>query len=45
MIASSEHRTEAVGLAWGTTQQLWACRISHVLGLVATLLLLVFLTR
>jgi hypothetical protein len=43
MITSSEHRSENLGLAWGTTQQLWACRISHVLGLVAVLLLLVFL--
>ncbi len=43
MIASSEHRPESLGLAWGTTQQLWACRISHVLGLIAILLMLVFL--
>jgi hypothetical protein len=43
MIASSEHRPEGFGLAWGSTQQLWACRISHVLGLIAVLLMLVYL--
>jgi hypothetical protein len=43
MIASSEHRPEGLGLSWGPTHQLWACRISHVLGLVAVLAMLVFL--
>lgn len=43
MITSSERRTEGWGLTWGTDQHLWACRVSHVLGLMAVLLLLLFL--
>jgi hypothetical protein len=29
---------------WGTTRQLWACRISQALGLIAVLALLLALT-
>ncbi len=43
MITSTEQRAPGLNLTWGTTQQFWACRISHVLGLVAVLLLLLFL--
>ena len=30
--------------AWGSPWQLWACRLSHLLGLVAVLALLLVLT-
>jgi hypothetical protein len=35
-------RFEEQGWSWGAESQLWACRLSHVLGLVAVLALLWF---
>ena len=43
MIASHEHRTSSLGLTWGTAHQFWACRVSQALGLVAVLLMLLYL--
>ena len=33
------------GWSWGTESQLWACRLSHVLGLVAVLALIWFVAH
>jgi len=41
MIASE--RSGGPGLGWGAPWQLWACRLSHILGLVAVLTMLVVL--
>lgn len=41
MTVSTEHEFHSRG--WGTDWQLWACRLSHLLGLVAVLGLLVLL--
>jgi hypothetical protein len=42
MIASNESGTP--NWAWGSPRQLWACRVGHVLGLIAVLALLFILS-
>jgi hypothetical protein len=41
MIESHEHTTLSWG--WATDWQAWACRLSHALGLIAVLMLLLAL--
>jgi hypothetical protein len=36
----SLERAQAPGWSWGTPWQVWACRLSHLLGLIAVLGLL-----
>ncbi len=42
MIASNE--SGAPNWSWGSPRQLWACRLSHALGLIAVLALLLMLS-
>jgi hypothetical protein len=38
-------RIGEAGWSWGTESQFWACRLSHVLGLVAVLALIWFIAH
>ena len=42
MDMAESHATPSLG--WGSNGQLWACRVSHALGLVAVLGLLLIVT-